>query len=384
MSAASSIIRTLLNVPQAFVSILILSLFSSLSMAQDTPIFRIGTGATVGNYFPIGGIIANSISKPIGSRDCDKGGNCGVRGLLSNSVATEGSVANINGIADGLLEGGFAQADVVYWALKGEHIFRTRGAVGNIRSIANLYPEAMHLVISNTSGIRSIEDLHDRKVSLGPVGSGSNAGAQLLLETRGVRIAEENLSYLNDSEAYEAMLKGDIDGFFTIAGIPARLVKALADQSRITLLSLSEVDLDVLQEIYPFFSAGVIEVGTYRNVPNTPALLVPAQFLVREDLDDELVYGITKALWHESTQKKLRDGHELGHMIVIEKALDGLIMPLHPGAERFYREIGMIADDSAVEEATEALEGEVAAEENEAEVLKGEDNVPATDVPAAE
>lgn len=344
MSAASSVFRTLVKKPLFITTILILFGFSGALYAQDTPIFRIGTGATIGNYFPIGGIIASSISKPVGSRDCDKGGSCGVDGLLSVSVSTQGSVENVIGIADGRLEGGFAQADVVYWALRGEHIFRTRGAIGNLRSVANLYPEAMHIVVSFHSGIRTLDDLADKKISIGPTGSGTNAGAQLVLETRNIRIPNENMLTLSNSEAYEAILNGDIDAFFVIAGTPARLVSALTDQHKVSLLSLSQTDVDVLHEIYPFFTAGKIDVGTYNTVPDTLALMVPAQFLVREDMDEKLIYGITKALWHETTAMNLSKGHTLGRFITLDTALEGLIMPLHPGAERFYREIGLIGD----------------------------------------
>ncbi|WP_417452680.1 TAXI family TRAP transporter solute-binding subunit [Kiloniella sp.] len=325
-------------------SIFCISILSNISLAQDTPVFRIGTGATIGNYFPLGGIIASSISKPVGSRACEKGGSCGVDGLLSVSVSTQGSVSNVIGISNGTLEGGFAQADVVFWALRGEHVFRTRGAIGNLRSVANLYPEAMHLVVGINSGIRSLEDLEKKKISIGPAGSGTNAAAQLLLETRGVRVSKENMFTLSDSESYEAITSGEIDAFFMIAGAPARLVTVLTDRHKAKLLSLSQTDVEILQEIYPFFSGGTIGVGTYKNTSDTLALMVPAQFLVRDDLDNDLVYGITKALWHETTAENLTKGHALGQYITRETALDGLILPLHPGAERFYREIGMIPE----------------------------------------
>ncbi|WP_281174805.1 TAXI family TRAP transporter solute-binding subunit [Kiloniella litopenaei] len=347
MFSTSSEYRSFIKNFQKFVFVaftLCLSMFSSISFAQDTPVFRIGTGATIGNYFPLGGIIASSISKPVGSRACEKGGSCGVDGLLSVSVSTQGSVSNVIGISNGTLEGGFAQADVVFWALRGEHVFRTRGAIGNLRSVANLYPEAMHLVVGINSGIRTLEDLAKKKISIGPAGSGTNAAAQLLLETRGVRVPKENMFTLSDSESYEAITSGEIDAFFIIAGAPARLVTVLTDRHKARLLSLSKTDVEILEEIYPFFSGGTIGVGTYKNTSDTLALMVPAQFLVREDLDDELIYGITKALWHESTAANLAKGHALGRFITRETALDGLILPLHPGAERFYREIGMIPD----------------------------------------
>ncbi|WP_085907443.1 TAXI family TRAP transporter solute-binding subunit [Kiloniella majae] len=369
MFSTSSEYRSFLKNFQKFVFVaftLCLSIFSSISFAQDTPVFRIGTGATIGNYFPLGGIIASSISKPVGSRACEKGGSCGVDGLLSVSVSTQGSVSNVIGISNGTLEGGFAQADVVFWALRGEHVFRTRGAIGNLRSVANLYPEAMHLVVGINSGIRTLEDLAEKKISIGPAGSGTNAAAQLLLETRGVRVPKDNMFTLSDSESYEAITSGEIDAFFIIAGTPARLVTVLTERHKARLLSLSKTDVEILEEIYPFFSGGTIGVGTYKNTSDTLALMVPAQFLVREDLDDDLIYGITKALWHESTAANLAKGHSLGRFITKETALDGLILPLHPGAKRFYQEIGMIPEEE------ETFEDEILDEESEGAV---EDNL---------
>ena len=320
----------------------------------------------------MGGIIASSISKPVGSRACEKGGSCGVDGLLSVSVSTQGSVSNVIGISNGTLEGGFAQADVVFWALRGEHVFRTRGAIGNLRSVANLYPEAMHLVVGINSGIRSLEDLEKKKISIGPAGSGTNAAAQLLLETRGVRVSKENMFTLLDSESYEAITSGEIDAFFMIAGAPARLVTVLTDRHKARLLSLSQTDVEILQEIYPFFSGGTIGVGTYKNTSDTLALMVPAQFLVRDDLDNDLIYGITKALWHETTAENLTKGHALGQYITQETALDGLILPLHPGAERFYREIGMIPEEEETFMDEDLEEGQDVSEDGDQVVIEDE------------
>ena len=88
----------------------------SLAIAQDVKFFRIGTGGTAGTYYPIGGLLANAISNPPGSRPCAEGGSCGVPGMVATAVASNGSVANINGITSGQMESGFTQSDVAYWA----------------------------------------------------------------------------------------------------------------------------------------------------------------------------------------------------------------------------------------------------------------------------
>jgi hypothetical protein len=139
---------------------------------QDITFFRILTGGTVGTYFPIGGLIANAISNPPGSRPCNEGGSCGVPGLVATSVASNGSVANVAAIAAGTAQSGFVQSDIAYWAYNGTGIYQGRPKVDGLRAIANLYPESIQLVVRKGSGIKSVPDLRGRKVSLDEPGLG--------------------------------------------------------------------------------------------------------------------------------------------------------------------------------------------------------------------
>jgi hypothetical protein len=109
------------------------------ALAQDIKFFRIGTGGTAGTYYPIGGLIANAISNPPGSRACNDGGSCGAPGVVATAVASNGSVANINGIQSGSLESGFTQSDVAYWAYTGTGVYEGKPKVADLRLIANLY-----------------------------------------------------------------------------------------------------------------------------------------------------------------------------------------------------------------------------------------------------
>src|SRR5512143_1329933 len=134
--------------------------------AQDITFFRIGTGGTVGTYFPIGGLIANAISNPPGSRACADGGSCGVPGLVATAVASNGSVANVAGIANGSMQSGFIQSDVAHWAFNGNGIYEGRPKVDVLCAIANLYPESFQLVARKGAGVKSIKDLAGKRVSL--------------------------------------------------------------------------------------------------------------------------------------------------------------------------------------------------------------------------
>jgi len=139
--------------------------------------FRIGTGGTAGTYYPIGGIIANSIS-----------GNSphGVPGLVASAVASNGSVANINAIASGASESGFSQSDVAYWAYTGTGLYEGRGKVEDLRLIATLFPETLHIVARADSGIKSVKDLKGKRVSIDEPGSGTIVDSRLVLASFGL------------------------------------------------------------------------------------------------------------------------------------------------------------------------------------------------------
>ncbi|MDX1527836.1 MAG: TAXI family TRAP transporter solute-binding subunit, partial [Gammaproteobacteria bacterium] len=131
--------------------------------AQDMKFFRIGTGSAGGTYFPIGGLIANAISNPPGSRPCDKGGACGVPGLVAIAVSTNASVANVNAIQAGQLEAGLSGAATVYESYNGVGKFEGNKK-DKIRVIANLFPEDMHLVLPKGQTLGSIKDLKGKRV----------------------------------------------------------------------------------------------------------------------------------------------------------------------------------------------------------------------------
>ena len=109
-----------------------------------------------------------------------------------------------------------------------------------------------------------------------------------------------------------------------------------------TLVPIEGPEVEALLEHYPFFATDVIPAGTYPGVDDTNTVSVGAQWVVGAEVDEDLVYGITKALWHENARRLLDEGHAKGRAITLATALDGIAIPLHPGAERYYREVGML------------------------------------------
>lgn len=312
------------------------------AMAQETSFFRILTGGTVGTYFPIGGLIANSISNPQGSRPCSEGGSCGVPGLIATSVASNGSVANVAGIASGAAQSGFVQSDVAHWAYTGTGIYEGRPRVDTLRAIANLYPESIHLVVRKSSGIRSVADLRGKRVSLDESGSGTLVDARLILAAYGLTEKDIKPEYFRSQQVADNFKSGAIDAFFSVSGWPQSGVSELATTVGIELVPIDGPEADRLRKQYGFFGSDEIPDNTYKGVSGVKTISVQALWVTSAKLTNELIYGVTAALWNPSTRKLLDSGHAKGRVIRFETALAGLGIPLHAGAEIFYTEKGLI------------------------------------------
>ena len=309
---------------------------------QDITFFRILTGGTVGTYFPIGGLISNAISNPPGSRPCNEGGSCGVPGLVATSVASNGSVANVAAIAAGTAQSGFVQSDIAYWAYNGTGIYQGRPKVDGLRAIANLYPESIQLVVRKGSGIKSVPDLRGRKVSLDEPGSGTLVDARLILSAFGVSEKDLKAEYFRAQQVADSLKDGTIDAFFSVSGWPQSAVADLAVTVGIELVPIAGPEIDSLIAQVSFFSTDEIPDNAYRGVAGVKTVSVHAIWATSSKQSDELIYKVTAALWNPATRKLLDSGHAKGREIRLETATTGLGIPLHAGAEKFYKEQGLI------------------------------------------
>lgn len=310
--------------------------------AQDLTFFTIGTGGTSFTYYPVGGVIANAISKPPGSRECGEGGSCGVDGLIASAVSSRGSVDNINAVISGLRDSGFAQSDVAYWAYTGTGTMEGSEPATDLRTIAALFEEHIHLVALADSGINGVADLAGKRVSLDEPGSGTYVDANLILEAGGLSQDDITVEALKGSAAAEALRNGQIDAFFAVAGFPTGAVVELASAADIKIVPIDGDVAAKLTDQYGFFSASEIPEGTYEGVAGANTISVGAQWFVSAKADEELIYNITKALWNDASRVLLDVGHAKGAAITPETALDGVGVPLHDGAKRFYIEAGLL------------------------------------------
>ncbi len=298
------------------------------AIAQAPAFFRIGTGGTAGTYYPVGGMIANAISNP--------------PALVSTAVATNGSVANVNAIVGGNMESGFSQADVAYWAFTGTGSFDGKPKVDDLRAIANLYPENVHIVVKKGVA-KSVADLKGKRVSLDEPGSGTLINAKAILAAYGITEKDIKPEYVKPNQAADKLKDGSIDAFFITGGYPLAAVSELVTATGgVEILPITGPEADALMKTAPFFAVDEIPANTYKDIGTVKTLAVGAQWVTSSKVPNDTVYAVVKALWSDKTRAVLDAGHAKGKLITTTNALKGLAVPLHPGAEKFYKEAGLI------------------------------------------
>lgn len=317
------------------------ALSGAIAMAQDMKFFRIGTGGAGGTYFPIGGLIANAISAPPGSTPCDKGGACGVPNLVAIAQTSNASVANVTGVQNGQMESGLSAADIVYQAYNGEGRFEKK--FDKIRVIANLFPEHMHLVLPKGGKLDGIKDLKGKRVGIFTAGSGTQVVVLELLKIYGIEKKDIQAAELNPQQSADRMADGQLDAFFIVGGSPLAAISQLAATKGMELYELKDDERAAFLKVVPYYYDDVIKAGTYEGqTKDIKTVAVGAQWVVSADVPADLVYEVTKALWNDNSRRLFDAGHAKARDIQLSSALKAVSTPLHPGAERFYKEKGVL------------------------------------------
>ena len=292
--------------------------------AESSSLVRIGTGGSGGSYLPVGSLIASSYSQ--------------LDAVTAIAQRSNGSVANVQDLGEGLLEAALAQADIVHWAYRGDESFSETGAIENLRTLASLYLESLHFVVRDGSGIEELRDLSGKRVSTDEIGSGTQINVQHVLRSQGLADLDIKWVYLKPIDAIDRLRRGALDAFFVVAGYPVAGVTELIEEGIGNILPLGIADDSELLKDFPFFTVDDIPGHVYGNEQTVSTLAVPAQLIVDARIDEEIAYDLTRQLWAQSTLASLRDNHPKGSEVNFSSALIGLSAPLHPGAARYYRE----------------------------------------------
>jgi hypothetical protein len=314
------------------VVILLLGSLPAPGMAQ-LRLLSLVTGGTAGVYFPLGGAMAEIWNSKVS----------GVRVAAQSSGA---SVANVRTLARGDAHLALVQNDIVFYAHNGKEMFAEAGSnkpqpVGGIRGIAMLYPETVQIVTLRGKGISSVDDLKGKRVVVGDAGSGTEANARQILLVHDLFYRQMRVDFLSFASGIDQLRDGNVDAVFITAGYPTAAVVDIASSRDVLILPVSNEALGALRGRWPFYTRAVIPAGTYRGMTQpVSTVAVMAMLVARADLPDDLVYNLTKALWENLDRMKA--AHARGRDLELTRALEGMPVPVHPGAERYYRERGVL------------------------------------------
>ena len=298
-----------------------------------TKFVTIGTGGVTGVYYPTGG----AISKIVNQKRKEYG-------LRVTVESTGGSVFNINAIMAGDLEFGIAQSDRQYQATKGLAEWEGKPQE-KLRAICSIHPESITLAAAEDSGVMTMADLKGKTVNIGNPGSGQRQNSIDALAAFGIDYEKDlKAENLKAAEAPKMLQDGRIDAFFYTVGHPSGAFKeATSGRRKVRFIPIEGPELDALLAEYPYYARSVIEMANYPQAVNegdVNSFGVKATFVTSADVEDDVVYAVTKEIFENLDEfKKL---HPAYSVLTKENMLEGLSAPIHPGAMKYYKEVGMM------------------------------------------
>ena len=229
-------------------------------------------------------------------------------------------------------------ADIADQAYRGTAQFED-GAVANLRAIGALFPETVQIVVRDDADINSFSDLKGKRVSSGPAGSGMYQLFGDVLSTFEMSREDVSEDFSSFSQAVDKLRDGNIDAFFAIGGLPTVAIQDLANSHSIRLLGLSDDEIETIRRSQPYYSSTTIPAGTYAGVDEpVQTLALRALLVTHDEMADDVIYAVTKAIYDNS--ETLSKVHVQGKNVTLDTALDSISIPLHPGAKRYFEEMG--------------------------------------------
>ena len=309
-----------------FSVLLVLAMIFSLAACGGATTMTMGTGSPSGTYYAYGGVLSQYITNNAG--------------ITANAVSTQGSKDNIQGIDAGDYQLGTVQSDVMHYAWNGTRSFETDGKIETFRTVAGLYAEAVQLVTVNPD-IKSVADLKDKKVSIGAAGSGVYFNAIDVLTAAGLTENDIKPQYQNFDDSADALKDGKIDAAFIVAGAPTNAITELSmTNGNVRIVPIDGDIATKLMKDNTFYSVYKIPANTYKNqTEEVTTVTVKATLIVDANASEDDVYNLTAAIFDnmEDIAKENAKGAELS----LENATEGLTVPFHAGAAKYFKEKGI-------------------------------------------
>jgi len=304
---------------------------TSTTAQAKTTFVTIGTGGITGVYYPTGGAIAKMLNK--------KRKTYHIRATVES---TGGSVFNINAVLSGDLDFGICQSDRQYQAWNGLAEWKDKGPQKNLRAVFTIHPESVTLVAADDAGIKTIQDLRGKRVNIGNPGSGQRQNSIDALTNAGIDYKKDiKAESAKAAEAPGLLQDGRIDAFFYTVGHPSGAIKeATAGRRKVHFVPIT--GLDKLLAKYPYYAKAYIPIKFYptaTNKENVPTFGVKATLVTSAKTPDKIVYAITKEVFDNfEAFKKL---HPAYSVLTKKNMLEGMSAPMHPGALKYFKEVGL-------------------------------------------
>ena len=287
-----------------------------------------GTGGTAGTYYGYGGILGTQIKNS--------------SGITVNVVSTDGSKANILGIDAGNYQLGTVQSDVMAYGWEGSRTFEQEGKLDSFRVIGGLYAEAVQLITMDPA-IKSVADLKGKKVSIGAAGSGVYFNAVDILAAAGLTEKDIQPQYQSFADSADALKDGKIDAAFIVAGAPTPAIQELYTTAKAYLVPVDGDVAKKLMETSPYYTTYKIPAKTYDGQEKeVTTVTVKATLIVSASASEDDVYNITKAIF--DNVDAITEAHAKGAELSIENATDGITVPFHAGAAKYFKEKGVTVE----------------------------------------
>ena len=306
---------------------LILALVLSLAACGGSGASKMtmGTGGTTGTYYGYGGVLGQYIKN-----------NAGIEVTV---VSTDGSKANIQGIAAGDYQLGTVQSDVMAYAWEGTRSFESEGKVDSFRVVAGLYAESVQLITMDEN-IKSVANLKGKAVSIGAPGSGVYFNAIDVLNAAGLTENDIKPQYLSFGDSTDGLKDGKIDAAFIVAGAPTPAITELCTTNNAYLVPIDGAVAETLMASCPFYTVYNIPAGTYAGqTEDVQTVTVKATLIVSASASEEDVYNLTAAIFNNIEAITAENGK--GAELSIENATSGMTAPFHAGAAKYFAEQGV-------------------------------------------
>jgi TRAP transporter TAXI family solute receptor len=300
--------------------------------AQEQQFVTIGTGGVTGVYYAAGGAICRLLNK-----------DRKTHGIRCSVESTGGSAFNVNTIKEGELDFGMAQSDVQYNAFKGLESFKDGGAHTDLRAVFSVHPEPFTVLAHPNAGVTKFEDFKGKRFNVGNPGSGTRSSMERLLGAMGWTLADFSLaSELKADEHGPALCDGKIDGFFYGVGHPSANIQDPTTTCAAKLVPLTGEAVDKLVAENPYYAKAIIPGGLYANNPDdTGTFGVLATLVASANVPEESVYQLTRAVFENFDEfKSLHPA--FANLDPAKMVSEGNSAPLHPGAEKYFKEKGWL------------------------------------------